>query len=132
MSVFSEILNSGTEQITYEGSRSVAPASLNALTDVMGIARTAAMPLSVACKIPHAGALPDRETPIKNWRVSPLGARPKTACGALMDEVPEEHKSAVRHALETVAKELDTRKTNSLYRAAWRAAAKIVRSYKPD
>lgn len=41
-------------------------------------------------------------------------------------------RTTLRLALEKVAQALEAKDTNSLYRAAWKAAAKIIRSYKPD
>lgn len=43
-----------------------------------------------------------------------------------------ENKAAVREALEAIAKELENRAGNALYRAAWKVAAKIVRARKPE
>lgn len=41
-------------------------------------------------------------------------------------------RTTLRLALEKIAQGLENRDTNSLYKAAWKAAAKIIRSYKPD
>jgi uncharacterized membrane-anchored protein len=48
-----------------------------------------------------------------------------------MNAMAQDNKAAVREALEAVARELEARAGNALYRAAWKVAAKIVRSRKP-
>jgi hypothetical protein len=39
--------------------------------------------------------------------------------------------TSLRDKLEAIARELETRAGNPLYVAAWKVAAKIVRSHKP-
>jgi hypothetical protein len=39
--------------------------------------------------------------------------------------------ASLRDKLEAIARELETRAGNALYVAAWKVAAKIVRSHKP-
>jgi hypothetical protein len=39
--------------------------------------------------------------------------------------------TTLRDKLEAIARELETRAGNALYVAAWKVAAKIVRSHKP-
>jgi hypothetical protein len=41
-------------------------------------------------------------------------------------------RTTVRRALEKVAQALETKHGNHLYMAAWKTAAKFIRSYKPD
>jgi hypothetical protein len=50
---------------------------------------------------------------------------------AAMSAVPQDDKPTISDALEAVARELETRAGNAVYRAAWKVAAKIVRSRKP-
>jgi hypothetical protein len=40
--------------------------------------------------------------------------------------------ASLRDKLEAIARELETRAGNALYVAAWKVAAKIVRSHKPS
>jgi hypothetical protein len=41
-------------------------------------------------------------------------------------------RTTLRLALEKVAQGLEARQGNALYMAAWKSAAKFIRSYKPD
>ncbi len=41
-------------------------------------------------------------------------------------------RTTMRLALEKVAQGLEARQGNALYMAAWKSAAKFIRSYKPD
>lgn len=48
----------------------------------------------------------------------------------LRDDVRDEARLAIDVVLEAVAFQLESRSGNSLYKSAWRAAAKVVRSWK--
>ncbi len=49
-----------------------------------------------------------------------------------MNLAAQDTKTIVRETLEAAAKALEARSGNRMYRAAWRVAAKIIRSHKPD
>lgn len=49
-----------------------------------------------------------------------------------MSAVAQDPNHAIREALEAVARELETRSANAIYQQAWKAAAKIIRSHKPE
>lgn len=120
------LLPQTSDKITYTDNRSVVPASLNAPTELMwapglnaasnsGPIDTADMPTDPAV---HAGRF-------AFWLSGSLRGEMDAVIQTLIDQ-------AVRDKLELVAKELLNRAGNAPYVKAWRVAAKIVRSHKPD
>jgi hypothetical protein len=121
VTLFSQKLNNVSEQIIYDGSRSVAPASLNALTEPMWAPGFN----SASNSGPIGTAYPPTDPAFLSGALGVLASR-----GAMHPDI--DAKTAVREALEAAAKMLENRAGNHVYRSAWRAAAKLVRSCKPD
>lgn len=108
-------------EVGYEGSRSVAPASLNALTELMWAPGFKAAS--------NSGPIDTAQTPTDPAVIAGRSAFWTTNMDVVIQALID---SAVRDKLEMVARTLETRAGNAPYVKAWRVAAKIIRSNKPD
>lgn len=75
------------------------------------------------CRPPDAGSLPD---------VPPLFCGDENVAQRGAMNIAIQEPSAVREALEAVARELETRAGNVVYMQAWKRAAKIIRARIPQ
>jgi hypothetical protein len=120
------LLNQPSPKVGYQGIRSVAPASLNALIESDG----------------HDGfnsASNGQPSPRQIADISAVFCAGRSAFqnhqtsrGTMDAAIQALVEQSVRERLEAAAKTIETRAGNVLYVKAWRIAAKIVREQKPN
>lgn len=82
----------------------------------------------------QSGPVPERAAPHFSGARMAFGIKLSMQQQSLNDLFNEglDTRTTVRLALEKVAQGLEAKSGNHLYMAAWKAAAKFIRSYKPD
>lgn len=116
-------------EIVYSGSRSVAPASLNARSDDGEmLPRSSRLEHSVH----HRLAWQQGEAQSISLLGAPRSGDPKISRGVMDAAIQALIEKAVSDALERAAKRVETLAGNLPYEKAWRRAAKEIRAFKPN
>lgn len=115
-----------SNDLSYVGSRSVAPASLNASTELMWAPGFKAAS--------NSGPIDAAITPTDPAFYAGRSAfwNPQTSRGVMDAAIQALIDKAVNEALERAARRVETLSGNIPYEKAWRRAAKEIRAFKPN